>query len=79
MFIRYRRPFLMLGFLVFAGCSLNQPKCIEEVANKPGMTCLDVGMGWYHFQFASQAQEPGKLSAGKANEGPGATETAVVP
>ena len=42
--------FLILGL---AGCS-SHDSCLDQVANRPGMTCLDVGLGWYHIQFASQ-------------------------
>ncbi len=44
-------------FLIAAvgGCSSGtSPTCSQQVAIHPGMTCLDVGLGWYHAQFASQ-------------------------
>lgn len=42
-----------------AGCSSRDSKCSEEVATHPGMTCLDVGLGWYHAEFAQMpADQP---------------------
>ena len=36
-----------------AGCSSATPTCSQQVATHPGMTCLDIGLGWYHAEFAS--------------------------
>src|SRR5215469_8937972 len=36
------------------GCSSANSTCLQAVEAHPGLTCLDVGVGWYHAQFASQ-------------------------
>jgi PBP1b-binding outer membrane lipoprotein LpoB len=55
MFSKPARFYYWLLFaFVLVGCS-SKTSCLQEVAQRPGMTCMDVGLGWYHFQFASQA------------------------
>jgi hypothetical protein len=49
------RSFFLLALAVaLVGCGVKN-SCVEEVANRPGMSCMDLGLGWYHFQYASQA------------------------
>ena len=36
------------------GCSSPNSACLQAVEAHPGMTCLDVGLGWYHAQFVSR-------------------------
>jgi hypothetical protein len=52
----------LLFIAAVAGCSSNST-CLREVETHPGMTCLDVGLGWYHAQFASQM--PVEQSSGR--------------
>jgi hypothetical protein len=50
----WRLSALLLFIAGIAGCSSANSTCLQEVSAHPGMTCLDVGIGWYHAQFASQ-------------------------
>jgi hypothetical protein len=57
--------FLFAAGLV--GCSANSP-CLQEVATHPGMTCADIGLGWYHAVFVSQV--PADQHYAHMNEAP---------
>lgn len=47
----------LLFAAALAGCSSANSTCSQEVATHPGMTCFDLGIGWYHAEFASQADQ----------------------
>jgi hypothetical protein len=54
MFSKVGKLFAVLMFTAgVSGCSSGNSSCSQMVASHPGMTCLDVGFGWYHREFAS--------------------------
>jgi hypothetical protein len=48
---------MLLFIASVSGCSSGNSTCSQMVASHPGMTCLDVGLGWYHAEFASMAAD----------------------
>jgi hypothetical protein len=66
MFSRVWKLSAMLLFVAgVSGCSSGNPSCSQMAASHPGMTCLDVGFGWYHAEFANMPtdQNSGSVSA----------------
>jgi hypothetical protein len=60
-------PAVLLLAAGVAGCSANSA-CLQEVSTHPGMTCMDVGLGWYHAVFVSQV--PADQHYSRVNEAP---------
>jgi hypothetical protein len=55
----------MLLFIAgVSGCSSGNSTCSQMVASHPGMTCLDVGLGWYQAEFANMPADQHSDRAG---------------
>jgi hypothetical protein len=75
MFSRVSKLSAMLLFIVgVSGCSSGNSSCSQMAASHPGMTCLDVGFGWYHAEFANM---PAEQHSGSVSDAPLSTASST--